>query len=158
MGAWGGPEAREAYHRFQLDWAAPAGAAGGRPSGAAAALVLRWIARCKPTYRKRGRVTSEVYCNRAGMDPLVELFGDGPAADFTPAMLRTVREAMVAKKWVRKTINDHVARILRAFAWAVTEGMIPAPVHAALALVGEIPAGRRDDVPEGRASRPVPSP
>jgi hypothetical protein len=44
-------------------------------------------------------------------------------------MLRTVREAMAAKKWVRKTINDHVARILRAFAWAVTEGMIPAPVH-----------------------------
>lgn len=98
-----------------------------------------------------------MYCNRAAMEPLVELYGRERAAAFTPPMLRAVREAMVEKGWVRDTVNAHVARIVRAFAWAATEVLVPAAVHAALALVQPIPAGRRDDLDEGETVEPVPA-
>ncbi len=69
-------------------------------------------------------------------------------------MLRAVREAMVEKGWVRDTVNAQVARIVRAFAWAATEMMVPADVYAVLSLVEPIPAGRREDLDEGDGVEP----
>ncbi len=160
FGKWGSNEAKLEYRRFALDWANRQGgevnAPGGRAEPKIGDLISAWLAHCERTYRKYGKPTSELYCNRAAHLPLAELFGDEPAREFTAPKLRTVREAMIDREWVRPTINAHVKRIIRAFAWAATELMVPAAVHTAIALVEPIAAGRRDEVEEGEGVDPAP--
>lgn len=158
FGPWGSDEARAGYRRFALEWAG-GGPPGRSPAGETVLLgdvAAAWIAHCERTYVKRGRITSEVHCNRAALLPLSRLYGAEAAADFDARKLRAVREAMVEGGWVRKTVNDHVARIVRAFGWAVTEKLVPLAVHQELLLVEPLSAGRRDDLAEGEPVDPVP--
>lgn len=157
FGPWGSAAAKLAYRRFALEWAAGQTGAGDGAAVTVGELVVGWLAHCAATYRKRDRITSEVHCNRAAMRPFAELYGDEPAAEFTPLRLLAVREAMVANGWVRKTVNDHVGRIVRAFAWAATSLGLPATVHAALALVEPLAGGRRADLAESEPVEPVPA-
>ncbi len=157
FGQWGSVEAKRAYRRFALEWAAGQTGAGDGAAATVGRLVVGWLDHCAATYRKRGKITSEVHCNRAAMRPLAELYGDEPAAEFSPPKLRAVREAMVANGWVKKTVNDHVGRIARAFAWAATHLDLPASVHAALALVEPLVSGRRADLAESEPVEPVPA-
>lgn len=157
FGDWGSAEAKAAYRRFSLEWAAGAVPPRDGLTPKVGDLVEAYFNYCKATYRKRGKVTSEVHLNRSALAPLNELYGHEPADEFAPAMLRAVREAMVEKGWVRDTVNAHTQRVVRAFAWGVTALMVPPAVHAALALVEAIPAGRRDDLGEGVGVEPVPA-
>jgi integrase len=156
FGPWGSDECVRRYQQFQHAWAAGTTLL---PDAAAsvADLVLAWLDYCERTYRKRGRVTSEYHCNRAAMKHLNRLCGAEPAADFTGRKLRAVREAMIAETWSRKTINDHCARIVRAFGWASTESLVPVAVHQSLALVETLAAGRREEVAEAEPVEPVPT-
>jgi len=152
------PKAKTAYKRFAMEWAT-GGVDDDRPAGSLflAELITRWVAHCEATYVKRGRHTSEVHCNRAAMRYPNELYGDTPAAEFDGKRLKAAREAMIREEgWTRQTVNDHVARIVRMFAWAVTEGHVPEGVHRALKLVESIPAGRRADLAENERVDPVP--
>jgi integrase len=157
FGPWGSDEAKRAYRRFALEWAAGQTAPPERGAGATVgSLVVRWLEHCARTYRKRDKPTSEVHCNRAAMRPLAELYGHEPAAEFGPPKLRAVREAMVERGWVRDTINAHVQRVVRAFAWGVTEQLVPVAVHEALIRLEPLAAGRRGDVGEGDGVPAVP--
>ncbi|VTR92786.1 catalytic phage domain protein : Integrase, catalytic core, phage domain protein OS=Rhodopirellula sallentina SM41 GN=RSSM_06627 PE=4 SV=1: Phage_integrase [Gemmata massiliana] len=157
FGEWGSPEASRKYRRFSLEWAA-GGVSAALVAGNAqiSDLVTLWIEHCARTYVKYGKPTSEVHCNRSAMRHMNELYGDIPAELFTVPMLRAVREAMIAQPWARKTVNDNVARIIRAFGWAAGEGIVPQSVHQGLELIDTLAAGRRDDVVESEPVDPVP--
>jgi integrase len=93
-------------------------------------------------YRKNGEPTSEPGCIRIAVAALASLFGDLPAREFSPFHLKTVRDSMVRRDWVRTSINRHVGRIRRVFGWAASEGYIPGNVHASLAAVQGLRRGR----------------
>lgn len=155
LGAWGSGEARTAYRRFQTEWAA--GAHRARTAGGdvfVADVVVRWLDHCERTYRKRGKATSEVHCNRVALGMVVETYGDAEAAAFDCNRLEVVRSAMIAKGWARKTINKHVARVQRCFSWAVTRGLVPASVADALRHLKPLQAGRTAAA-EPKPRRPV---
>jgi integrase len=159
FGLWGSAEAAAAYRRFQVEWAA--GSVRGPQHSDNLVLVadvgLRWLAHCERTFVKRGKITSEVYCHRSAWAVLGELYGDTPAAEFDARMLRAVRQAMIDRGWVRKTTNEQVARIVRAFAWAATERLVPREVYEVLALVEPIAKGRPYPTPDPDAKEPVPA-
>jgi len=160
FGAWGSADATRAYRRFALEWAAghaPTEGGATAPAALVGDVVVKWLEHCSRTYRKRDRETSECHCNRSAMRPLAELYGDQPAAEFDAGRFRAVREAMIERKWVRKTISDNCARIVRAFQWAATENMVPTTVPAALALVEPLVAGRRADVRDPEPIPPAPA-
>lgn len=155
FGKWGTAGAKAAYRRFAAEWNTdgpppPAG------DSFVAEVVIRWRAHCDRTYRKRGRVTSEVHLCRAATRHLVELYGDTPAAEFDPKKLRAVRAQMAAEGWTRKTVNGHVARIVRMFAWAAVDGAAPKAVYDLLALVEPIAKGRDFPTADPEPKKPVP--
>ena len=156
FGPWGSDEARENYARFTAEWAAGLVMAGNGKERTIAEMIEAWLGYCKSTYRKRGKITSEYHCAVAAVRELNRLYGEHQTGAFDGRKLRAVREAMAARGWVRDTINKHVARIVRCFGWGATEAFVPASVHDTLKLVEPIPAGRRDDVPEGEPVKPVP--
>jgi hypothetical protein len=151
FGPWGSAEAKRKYRRFALEWATGSAESGPASDTTIGRLVVLWLEHCERTYRKRGKPTSEVHCNRSAMRHMNKFYGDEPAAEFTPPKLRATREAMIEEDWTRKTVNDHCARILRAFGWAAGEGHVAITVQQALALVEPLAAGRRQDVAECEA-------
>ncbi|MFG0316312.1 MAG: tyrosine-type recombinase/integrase, partial [Planctomycetota bacterium JB042] len=105
------------------------------------ALASRYLEHAKAYYRKHGRPTSEVQATEralAYLDPI----GRTAARDFGPRALKQVREAMVAAGLARPTVNGYVARIRRAFKWAVGEELVPADAWHALKAVDGLRAGR----------------
>lgn len=155
FGAWGSADAATAYRQFAAEWAAGGSATPTPPGGVGVAgLVGRWLDHCEREYRKNGKITSEVYCCRSAARPLVELYGDTPAAEFTPKKLKAVRAAMVAKGWARKSINLHCSRLIHAFKWGAAEGLVPAAVHLELRAVSWLKQGRGVADPPKRTPAP----
>jgi integrase len=155
FGAWGSAEAEKGYRRFAAEWAA--GAIPLASKASVGEVIERWLDNCDATYVKRGKVTSEVYCNAAAMGPLNDLYGNTTAAEFDAPKLRAVRGEMVRKGWARKTVNAHVARIVRMFAWAATEKLVPRAVYDVLELVEPIAKGRDFPRPDPEPKEPVPA-
>jgi integrase len=106
-------------------------------------------------YRKGGRVTGEVVNIRYAIRTLRQLYGLTLARDFGPLQLKTVRQAVIETGICRNEVNRRVRIILRAFKWAVAEGMIPPSVHHGLQAVSGLRRGRCD-VRETEPVRPVP--
>lgn len=86
--------------------------------------------------------------------PLRELFGATLVADFGPKSLLLVRQAFVDRGFVRRSINRHIGRIRRVFAWAVAEELIPAAVSHALTTVKGLRYGRTT-APESKPTETV---
>ena len=101
-----------------------------------------------------GTPTSEVANFRIVLRPLRELYGHLPACEFGPLSLEAVRNAMIAKGWVRRSINNSIGRIKHVFKWAVSRELIPASVYHALTTLPGLRAGRTDAV-ESEPVRPV---
>ena len=149
LGPFGASESKQKYHRHLAEWQAH-GTVPERPADAAkkahvpAARMQRvkdvlagyWLERkriasaMEPLRRKKtlGRV-------KYSFRPVRRLYGNLPVAEFTPACLVTVREAMVKDGLGLRTINQRVQNVRRAFRWAVTMGHVSAQVWHALAAV-----------------------
>jgi len=70
------------------------------------------------------------------------LYGEEPAANFSPKRLQTVRQNMLASgKLCRREINERIRIIVRTFRWAVAEELVPAEVHQGLAAVDPLKHG-----------------
>lgn len=143
-GEWGSPEAVAAYRRFAAEWSAgayehPTAEAGGVSVGA---IVIQWREWVRAEYRKEGRRTSEPAVCQAAALKLVELYGDLPAAEFTPQRLRAVRAAWVDAGLSRGTCNAYAFRVKRCFWWAVGQSLVPPAVYHALQAVENLKPGR----------------
>lgn len=157
FGRYGSEAAALAYRRFAAEWATGAfeRTAEEKAGGASvAALALAWLAECRTTYVKDGRPTTEIHHAESAVKCLGELYGTTRAADFTPDALRACRETFVARRLTRGTVNGYTSRIVRCFRWGAARSLVPASVHAAIALVEPLASGRTA-APDRERKRPA---
>jgi integrase len=135
-----------------------------------AALVVRYDDFVRSYYVRNGVPTDERYAIKAAVAPLVSLYGDTPADEFSPKRLKAVREEIIAKgregkgKWktrqgeplTRKYINYRIACLVRIFKWAVEEELVPVTAYQSLKAVAPLRRGRTTGVRESVAVKPVP--
>jgi len=149
----GTPESMVAYITFCREWYAQRGRVA-PPAGEAVSVrevVDRYVEYAEATFRKHGRITSEVYGVRAALGRVTEAYGGEGAAVFGPLKFRTVIDGMVREDLSRKTINDYRDKIVRCWKWAVGRELVPAATIAALEAVERLIAGRT----EARESEPI---
>jgi hypothetical protein len=160
LGKFGSPESRGEYDRLVAEWLTN-GRTLSRPASPNGSdltineLLLAFVQWAESYYRKEGRVTGEVTNIKYAVRTLRELYGPTPARDFGPLQLKTVRQAIVESGLCRNEVNRRVRIIVRAFKWAVGEGMVPPSVHQGLQAVSGLRRGRAD-VRESEPVGPVP--
>jgi integrase len=147
FGPWGSAKARDGYARFLRQWSAGITASKSaterhRP-GTVGTLLIAWLDHAKARYVKFGKQTSEFHCHRAACNVVLDRYEKLPVSEFGLEQLEAVRADMIdLKKWARKTVNNHVARIVMAFGWGVPRKLVPADVHYALQQVEPIAPGK----------------
>jgi site-specific recombinase XerD len=168
-GPYGTPDCKVRYLRALAEWEAadrqpardpaispPPGSIPSRPVDLTVNEVLHaYLKYADGYYVKNGQPTSEPGNIRLAIKPLFEMFGDLPAAEFDPPRLKAVREAFIKGGLCRNEVNRRVRLIVRAFKWAVSEGMIPPSVHHGLKAVDGLRKGR-SGVRESKPVKPVP--
>ncbi|MCO6043127.1 hypothetical protein NG895_04350, partial [Aeoliella sp. ICT_H6.2] len=107
-------------------------------------LASRYLQHVEGYYRKEGKQTSEVHAIRRALEFLRVNHSELQAAAFGIGDLKVVRQAIVDSGVSRSTVNRYSSRILRAFKWAATEELVPATVHASLAVLPGLKAGRTE--------------
>ncbi len=153
LGVYGSPESHQRYGKRIEEWLRRQDE---QPSEMTIAEVsLVYLEHCKQRYRKHGRETSEVSLIRHALRHLVGLHRHTIAAEFSPRMLKSVRQSMIDAGNVRTTINSGIGRIRRMFRWAVSEELIPASVLLGLEAVQDLQRGR-SKAAESNPVKPVP--
>lgn len=115
-----------------------------------AELLLGYWHHANEYYRGTdGKPTSEIHCLRSALKPLRQLFEFTPADEFTPLMLKTVRQKYIEAGWTRLNINKCVSRIRSVFRWGVENGLVSVNTWTALKALSALSAGRSAAV-EGR--------
>jgi integrase len=147
-GKYGSKESKAAYDRLVGEWLAN-GRRLPRPAGHApdhgpsiAELVVKFMAYAEGYYRKNGRETSEVSGFRLACRPLVEMFAELPAQDYSPAALKVCRDWFVEQGISRPYSNKQTTRIRAVFKWGVEEELVPSGILAALKAVRPLKEGR----------------
>lgn len=142
LGPWGSEEAQAKYDALITEWLANGRRAPDEPGADAngftiTELCVRYFEFASGYYVKNGRQTGEVANIKLALRQLRKLYGHEAASEFGPKKLAAVRLAWVREKHSRGHINKQVARIKRAFDWAIAEEFIPGGVgHALRALKG----------------------
>ena len=118
-------------------------------------LLIAYLSHVDSYYVKNGKPTKEPANIRLAIRPLRRLYGSTLAKEFGPKGLKAVRQATIDADICRSEVNRRTGRVVRAFKWAVGEGMIPPSVHQALQVVPGLRRGRTD-VRESEPIKPVP--
>lgn len=157
LGRYGDPATEQKYHRLVAEWLATGRQAPVDPEQLLVReLIARYALHAEQYYRRPdGSQTTELGNIVQALKPLKELYADVPAKSFGPKALIAVRQAMVARRWCRKSVNKHIGRIKAMFRWATEQELIPGDVYHALQAVSGLRYGRCD-APENPAVRPVP--
>jgi len=79
-------------------------------------------------YVKGGKQTSQVYNVRSALERLAGHYSERPADSLTLRDMVTLRGAMDSPALSRRTVNDYLGIVRRAYQWAAERGMIPAEV------------------------------
>ncbi|MCA9110073.1 MAG: hypothetical protein KDA52_09015 [Planctomycetaceae bacterium] len=144
LGVYGSPESHERYAKLVEDWMkAPAITF---PEMSIGQLTMLYLEHAKRHYVKNGTPTSQIHSIRLVLRYLNRLYNKCLASEFSPRMLKAVRDEMIRAGYVRTSINAHVSRIRRMFEWAVSEEIIPPHVLVALKSVQGLQAGRTEAV------------
>jgi integrase len=163
LGAHGSPESRRRYDALIAEWLAngrrlaarPATLASDATTGGASAppsataglsvneLLLAYDRWAEGYYRDAdGQPARELDNIREAIKPLRRLYGLSPAAAFGPLQLRALQDDLVRSKLARTTVNQRIARVRRAFKWAVSFGLLSPVVFQALGTVPGLRRGR----------------
>ena len=110
-------------------------------------LAVKFVAHALKRYQKHGEPTGRRDDFAKALKPLCREFGRLRVVDFGPLKLKVFRRTLVERGYVRSSINAYVSRILQAFAWAVSEELIPETVHRALTTVAPLRFGEARDNP-----------
>jgi integrase len=160
LGSFGTEQSRAEYDRLVAEWltngrAVPRSVSANGSDITVNELLLAFEQWAESYYRKGNRLTGEVTNIRYAIRTLRELYGLTLAREFGPLQLKTVRQAIIDTEICRNEVNRRVRIIVRAFRWAVAEGMIPPSVHHGLQAVSGLRRGRCE-VRETDPVRPVP--
>lgn len=154
-GPWGSKTAIAIYDRVVGEWLAR----GRRPlvkaesQGAVRLIELAasYKQHAKSYYRKNGEVTNEYNAIVSALRVACDLYAEDLADDFGPLRLQAVQQAMIRRGWCRRQINKQIGRIVRAFAWGVSQELVQPGTAQALREVKGLHKGRT----EARDSDPV---
>jgi integrase len=143
LGPYGSKTSRAKYDRLIAEWLARnrqslVDAASGLTL---AELVARYWSYAVKKHARDGEPTAEQFKIKTALQHLLRLYQDQPAGDFAPCHLKVVRQSMIEGGWSRNYVNSQVGVLVRLFKWAAVEGLVPAAVHAALALVSGLRRG-----------------
>jgi integrase len=105
-------------------------------------LIARYVKFAKGYYRKDGAVTSEVGSILSAAKLLKDLYGREPVNSFGPLKLQALQQAMIRADWTRRNINKQIQRIVRMFAWGVSQEVVKPDVAQALREVKGLHKGR----------------
>jgi len=154
LGEYGTPQSLREYQRILAEWER----AGKKRLPARTPDNLKVAELVARHYTAHQEVLSrgELRNFRAACRPLVHLYGHTDLADFGPVALKIVRDRLIARGYVRRTVNGYVSRIRAVFGWGVSEELIPVELHQALQTVAGLRKGR-SPCPEGHKVRPVPA-
>ena len=146
LGPWGSPDATRKYgeliRRIEAERDPLRASAQDIPL---AELLERWVntvaAQFGPRHQKAYAARHAALAVCAGCASL-------PAADFGPRRLKAIQEALLVDgKLSRAGVNARVQKIRQAFAWAVSEELVPASMLEALRTVPPVRYGRGREVP-----------
>lgn len=157
LGKHGTEASRRAYDALVGRWIAGGRAAVEEPDrGATVVEVIEafwtWA---QGYYRKDGKPTSQISILRPALASLNQLYGDTPAAEFSPSRLKALRDSWVAEGASRSGANRRTSVVKQCFTWAVEHEMAPGSVSHALRAVRELSYGRTT-APERPKVLPVP--
>lgn len=146
LGKWGAPETEIAYHTLMAEYTANGGHIAPPPAEITCLeLVNLYWQHVTEYYRKPdGTPTSQQHIINNSLKPLKNVYGQKPAVEFGPNLLRGIRQSWIAAGLARKTVNDYTAEVRRMFKWAVSYEMIPESVFAALKTLDGLRAGRSE--------------
>ncbi len=85
-----------------------------------------------------GESSNELMNTRLAHRELLALYGNEPAAEMTPAKLRTVQRAMCEAGLCATSVNSRVKRIRRAVRWATARMLLPPDVLQGLLAVESV--------------------
>lgn len=149
------PEAKRKYAREIVEWTAN----GGRRSVPVAELTVIELVNA---FRRHCEAESiekrELDHLRSAWTPIVDLYGETPAAAFGPLKLKAVRERLIVcgkRPRTRQYVNRLVERIRFIFKWAVGAQLVPVAVYQALQVVPGLKRGKTDAA-ESEPVKPVP--
>ena len=153
------PESKAEYDRLIAEWM-QAGRTyvkpDDRPTVSVNEVLLAYRRHAEGFYvNPDGRPTQEVERVNLALRPVTDLYGTTPAEQFGPKALQTVQEKMVADDLCRRTINQRLGVVKRAFRWAVKQELIPPSVYHGLQAVDGLRRGR-SKARESKVVKPVP--
>jgi integrase len=146
LGPYGSKESRLEYARVISEWES----CGRRPPPDDAAadltmneLMVAYLRHADQYYRDgAGAGTGEADNIRQALRWVKRLYGDTPAAGFTPAAFKAIRSEMVRAGHARATVNRRTGIVKRMLKWTAGEGMVPPAVFLALGVVSGLRRGR----------------
>jgi len=104
-----------------------------------AELVLAYRKFAATYYAPPSRESPQI---RLALQPVVDRYAHTLAKDFGPLSLKAVRQTWIDAGLARRYINQRVGRVVRAWAWAVENEMLPALSWQSLKAVKGLRAGR----------------
>lgn len=134
---------RRAYDTLVARWAS----GGRRPlSGQEGATVdevaVAYWTWAQGYYVKDGKPTRQLPSIKSAIATISRLFGETPAAEFSPSRLKTVRQQWVDEESSREYANRRAWILKHAFTWAVEHEMVPGGTAMALRAVPGLSRGR----------------
>lgn len=173
LGLYGSEESFKRLEEVRAQWrAGPTGYVKPTVDLTVADLAFSWMEHVERNglYRhKDGTPTTELEGWRSSLVPLRRLFESKLAREFGPRDLKALQASMATGSWMRaedlergtrvqskekgycrKTVNQRIRRVVRLFAFGVSEELIPVEVYQALLTVPSLPAGTKlaKDYPE----------
>jgi len=154
LGPYGTPESRTEYDRAIAEWLAAGRCVHVEPQELTIVELVN-------AFRHHCEVESidkrESDHLRSAWTPVVDLYGETPAAAFGPLKLKAVRERLIVcgkRPRTRQYVNRLVKRLRFIFKWAVGEELIPAATYEALRAVPGLKRGKTAAA-ESEPVRPV---
>ena len=159
LGKYDSPESREKYDRVIAEWILAGRTfmkAADQPGIYVNEILLAYRRYAEQTYVDgNGEPTSELERINFAFRPVMDLYGSAPAERFGPRSLVAVQERMVAVGLCRRTINQRMNVVKRAFKWAVKQELVGPSVYHGLQAVEGLRRGR-SKAKESRAVKAVP--
>lgn len=150
LGRYDSPESHAEYDRLIALWAA-----NGRslPPERSADLTVVEVLDAYWSQAKAGAAPN-LHRIKAALAPALDLYGTTAAAAFNGPALKACRQRLVGAGHCRKHVNQLVDTLRRAWAWAVSEDLVPADVLTKLEAVEGLRRGRTA-APESEPVKPA---
>lgn len=107
-----------------------------------AELLVAYWEHAQAYYVKNGTPTDEQNAIRKVIKDFGALFGDLPASEVGPKVLKAIRTLWIERGLSRSYINQNVGRIVRGFKWAVSEELVSPVIMEGLRAVSGLRKGR----------------